>query len=231
MPSWKKSWCYISSIQCTEHMTELSSCNVRPSIDKAWKCFGAMIGFPQRISAWNDPKFIRRRACFVRQLERLNYLSTRNIGNDSGDAQNNFAAIYTLSLRPRTYRHAAGWAVRLACNQRSIYRGLNDEFSSMLARGPGLSGPRQRFIAALLASWIMQLVPSTKLGYLIAHVRNAGVRFPEDVFTFGCQFLTVSTLIEHEAVMAFFTPVACSPADLSDLFINGLRFGAETQLR
>jgi len=228
LPSWRKSWCYSSSINCAEHMVELSIGSVTPSLAKAWNCFSELIQQEKSIQRWDTPLFIRLRACVVNRLSRwrLNYRRNTNPGS-----QYNFLEVlYILSLKVLTYHHPAGSAIYLAGYKKRRHAFANTKFYNILLEGPGESLPRERFIALLIAGWILHLIPDGEMALLTNKLRSVGIEFPNNPYMFGYEFLKLFTVQEYLDVACLFGAVGDDIPHNFKLFLNGFERSVSVQV-
>jgi hypothetical protein len=229
LPSWRKSWCYSSSINCAEHMVELSIGAVRPAPAKAWNCFSELIQQYKSIERWDAPLFIRLRACVVNRLSKCRLSFGHDF--DTGSQYSVLEALYILSLKVLTYHHPAGSAIYLAGYKKKRHIFENAKFNDILLKGPGESLPRERFIALLIAGWILELIPGVELALLGNKLRSVGVEFPSDPYMFGYEFLTLFTVQEYLDVASLFGSVGDDLPHNFKSFLNGFERSVSIQLK
>ncbi|WP_432783451.1 hypothetical protein QZH45_16205 [Pseudomonas corrugata] len=229
LPSWRKSWCYSFSINCAEHMVELSIGSVRPSLAKAWNCFSEFIQQEKSIQRWDAPLFLRLRACVANRLCRwlINYRRNTSIGS----LCNFLEALYILSLKVLTFHHPAGYAIYLAGYKKRRHASVNAELYDILLEGPGESLPRERFIALLIAGWILDLIPDGEMALVIKKLRSVGVEFPNNPYLFGYEFLKLFTVQEYLDVGRLFGTVGDEIPHNFRLFLNGFERSISVQVR
>lgn len=106
----------------------------------------------------------------------------------------------------------------------------NTDFSDILLKGPGESWPRERFIALLIAGWILELVPDGEMALLTKKLRTVGIVFPSNPYVFGYEFLTLFTVQEYIDVARLFGSVRDDIPQNFRLFLNGLERSASIQI-
>lgn len=224
LPSWRKSWCYALSTICSEHKVELSIGSVRPSLDKAWACFSSLLDQKPSAEGWEDSTFSRVRACII---DRVNRCRLKLLQQPSCCMKSNYVdAIYILSLKTLTYMHPAGAAIYLAGYTRRRYYFNDENFYDVLLKGPGLSQPKERFLALLFAGWISDLIPDRAMRIVTQHLHLVGVEFPRSPYIFGCGCITLFTIQEYFSVMRLFGVVNDNIPINFKLFLSGLERSA-----
>ncbi|KFE50939.1 hypothetical protein IV02_16105 [Pseudomonas syringae] len=106
----------------------------------------------------------------------------------------------------------------------------NAKFYSILLEGPGESLPRERFIALLIAGWILHLIPDGEMALLTNKLRSVGIEFPNNPYMFGYEFLKLFTVQEYLDVTCLFGAVGDDAPHNLKLFLNGFERSASVQV-
>lgn len=177
LPAWRKSWCYVDSIQCRAHRTELVTLRGRPTCSKAWDAFVQTCNAAHRGTRWDDERFVRVRSICLQRIERW-------LSSASGSAQPKriesrlFRNLFDVFLQLPTRRSNGGVARTFFNYQRALKASDAATYWDSLFHGAEMSDACSRFGCFMLLAILLELMPISIVLTFVKYCENANVYFP-----------------------------------------------------
>ena len=193
LPSWRKSWCYVTTTHCELHKTQLCSLSTYPTKEKAWQAFQQVAR--ERVDpsmSLDSRKWLSKHACKLRYMMCLkvtNWLARHSqpkvefFKNAIVDKQYVicFKGIMELLLQPSTQVTAAGYAKHAFKLGKLINRTpFLSKFPNIWRVGALLSTAHERMSAIMLAGWIMSLYSDEEMKLIYRIFESTGCPFPKN---------------------------------------------------